>query len=576
MFARPREVKEMQDVQWIVNEVPEDFRPGDDPGGLPPILRLLLAQRGLTGDEEIRSFLRPRLRDLSDPFDLPGMEVAVERIFRAVDDAEPICIFGDYDVDGVTSVTLLRQVLLEYGADPRVFIPIRGEEGYGLSEAGVARCLADGERPGLLVTVDCGTASASQIVHLQEGGIDVVVVDHHEPGDAGPPPAVAVVNPKLGDRHGYLCSAGVVFKVAHALLKRRPLDHVDLRDLLDLVAVATVADIVPLVGENRLLVSHGLKRLPKTRNHGLRALMDVSGMNGHPTSSDVGFRIGPRINAAGRMDVPGDALRTLMADSHEVALELATQLDEYNRQRQQAERAILEQARQQVEDDFDPDRDPVIVVGARGWHPGVVGIVASRLMRRYHRPTFVVAIDGEGLGKGSGRSVEGVSLVEAIDACREVLEAGGGHHMAAGISVREERLAAFRERFAGFVLEHTTAEQRLPRIHIDAEVPFEQLSLQFLSSYELLQPFGAGNPQPLFMTREVWLTEPPRHLKNNHVKLSLRHGLHEQDAIFFGGGARDLPDPPWDVAFHIDRNVFRGRTSLQLTVREVRAFRPGP
>jgi single-stranded-DNA-specific exonuclease len=409
------------------------------------------------------------------------------------------------------------------------------------------------------------------VAKLQADGIDVIVADHHEPGEAGRPPAVAVVNPKLGDDHGYLCSAGVVFKIAHALMKTRELEGFDLKDVLDLVAVGTIADIVPLVDENRLLVRHGLQRLPKTGNEGLRALMHVTGMNGRATSADVGFRIGPRINAAGRMDAPEDGLAALLAETPREAKSKAELLDSYNRRRQKCEVEMFDEAMAQLRESHDPANDAAIVVGSRNWHPGVVGIVASRLMRAFHKPSFVVAIDEDGLGKGSGRSIEGVSLVNVIDACREDLVAGGGHHMAAGISIMEDRMDVFREKFFQFVLETTTEEQRRPRLNVDVEVPFEDLSLDFLASYELLQPFGAQNPQPVFMSRGVWLTEPPKHLKNKHLKLFLRQGVVEHDAIFFGAGDRELPDPPWDLAFTIDRNEFRGRTSLQLTVRGVRA-----
>lgn len=561
-----------QEMEWIVKETPEGFRE-DVEDGLPRILRLLLAQRGFTEAEQVENFLHPKLRDLGDPFVLPQMDLAVKRIFQAIDAGEQVCIFGDYDVDGITSITILRQVLGLYGLEARSFIPIRGTEGYGLSDAAMERCLREGARPDLLIAVDCGTASREEIAKLQADGIDVIVADHHEPGELGAAAAVAVVNPKLGDDYGYLCSAGVVFKLGHALLKTRPVEGFDLRDLLDLVAVGTIADIVPLVEENRCLVRHGLRRLPGTGNHGLRALMDVTGMNGRVTSADVGFRIGPRINAAGRMNAPEDALAVLLADSPELAKTLAEQLDDYNRERQKCEQDMSDEALAQVLELHDPHSDPAFLVGARGWHPGVVGIVASRLMRAYHKPTFVVAIDEEGLGKGSGRSIEGVSLVEAIEACRDDLVAGGGHHMAAGISIKEGQMEAFRAHFQKFVRENSTEDQRRPRLRIDAVVPFEDLSLEFLDSYELLHPFGQSNPQPLFMSREVWLTEAPRHLKNKHIKLFLRQGMVEHDAIFFGAGDRELPDPPWDLAFTIDRNVFRGRVSLQLTVREVRASR---
>ena len=365
-------------------------------------------------------------------------------------------------------------------------------------------------------------------------GIDVIVVDHHELSVRGCPDCVAVVNPKLGDAFHYLCAAGVVFKLAHALLKVRRIKNFDLRDYIDMVAVATVADIVPLVDENRLLVRHGLKRLSQTENAGLLALQQVAGLSGSVTSMDVGFRLGPRINAAGRMDRPEDALALLVEKDDDAARCLAEILDEYNRQRQSYEKLIREEAMKMVESECDPVNDPVIVLGSRSWHPGVVGIVASRMMRQFYKPTFIVSIDEDGIGKGSGRSVEGVSLVGAIQACPDDLLAGGGHDMAAGLSIREEKIPGFRKNFAQYVLENTTAEQRAPRLHVDAEIDFDELSLEFMDSYDLLQPFGSQNPQPVFISRDVWLTEAPRHLKNQHLKLFLRQGISEHDAIFFG------------------------------------------
>lgn len=282
-------------------------------------------------------------------------------------------------------------------------------------------------------------------------------------------------------------------------------------------------------------------------------------MNGTATSMDVGFRIGPRINAAGRMDFPEDALATLTTDCRRTADELAQKLDGYNRQRQAHEGLIRKEAMEQLSEGFDPAKDPVIVIGSRDWHHGVVGIVASRLMRQYYKPTFVIAIDSEGIGKGSGRSIEGVSLVEAIRACGDELIAGGGHAMAAGLSIIECNMDSFRKKLSDYVLESSSEEDRKPRLVYDAEIPFSQLSLDFLASYELLHPFGNSNPQPVFVARGVSLSRPPYHMKNNHLRLMLRQGYHEQDAVYFGGGEHELPDPPWDIAFTIDRNTFRGK-----------------
>lgn len=534
------------------------------------MLEHLVRQRGLPEGVDLEGYLRPRLRDLADPFLIPDMRPAVERILQAVDRGEKICIYGDYDVDGVSSITLMRRILMAYGLQPRHFIPRRGPEGYGLSDAAIARCMAEGPKPDLLITVDCGTVSIPQVAALRAVGVDVVIVDHHEPLLDGRPDCCALVNPKCGTEFTYLCAAGVVFKLGHALLKTRQND-LDLKELIDLVAVATISDIVPMVGENRLLVRHGLQHLSRTLNPGLRALQEVAGISGLTTSMDVGFRIGPRLNAAGRMDVPEDALETLTTDCRRLARDLALKLDDYNRERQAFETRIRTDAVEMLNESFDPQRDPVIVLGSRTWHHGVVGIVASRLMRQYHKPTFIIAIDEDGIGKGSGRSIEGVSLVEALRACDDDLLAGGGHAMAAGLSIEENNIDSFRKNFSDYVLRHTSEEQRQPTLMYDMELGFDQLSLDFMADYDLLQPFGNGNPQPIFISRSVGLSRSPQHMKNHHLRLMLRQGYHEQDAVFFGGGEHPLPDPPWDIAYTIDRNHFRGRTTLQLVIQAVRA-----
>ena len=558
-----------QPFKWTARGAPFQQTESGSPNGFPPILEHLIRQRGLPPGVDLEGYLRPRLRDLADPFLIPDMQPAVERVLLAIDRGEKVCIYGDYDVDGISSITLMRRILIAYGLMPRHFIPRRGPEGYGLSTAALARCMNEGPKPDLLITVDCGTVSIDEVAALREDGIDVLIVDHHEPELVGRPDCCALVNPKCGSEFTYLCAAGVVFKLGHALMKTRPVD-LNLKELLDLVAVATISDIVPMVGENRLMVRHGLKQLTNTLNPGLRALQEVTGMSGTAVSMDIGFRIGPRLNAAGRMDVPEDALATLTTECRRTAFELAQKLDVYNKERQAFEGLIRREAVEMLNRDFDPTRDPVIVLGSRDWHHGVVGIVASRLMRQYHKPTFIIAIDKDGIGKGSGRSIEGISLVDAIRACEGDLLAGGGHAMAAGLSIEEGKLDAFRENFADFVLSNSNAEQRQPKLMYDAEISFGQLSLEFLSSYELLQPFGNGNLQPVFISREVGLSRSPQHMKNNHLRFMLRQGYHEQDAVYFGGGEHPLPDPPWDVAFTVDRNTFRGRTTLQLIIQDVR------
>lgn len=558
--------QEEKQVQWVIREAPKGWE-NLVPEGMPRILGRLLSQRGIQ-HEEVERFLRPRLAELTDPFEIPEVDLAVDRILRAVDQKERVCIYGDYDVDGVSSIAVLRTTLEAYGLKPYSFIPRRSSEGYGLSEGGLERCLTECGKPDLMISVDCGTVSNDAIAMLKSKGVETVVVDHHEMGPDGRPDCVALVNPKAAlDPREYLCAAGVVFKLAHALLKQRPLEGFDLKSVLDLVAVATISDIVPLVDENRLLVRHGLRKLENSVRPGLRALLKLTGTEGRLSSADIGFRIGPRLNAAGRMDQPEQALATLMTGCSNEALDLADELENFNRTRQKLEQAIFAEAMAMLQESTN---DPVIVVGSRAWHAGVVGIVASRLMRMYHKPVFVISIDENGIGKGSGRSISGISLVEAIGSCREHLIAGGGHHMAAGLSIHEDSIDAFRESFVKFVNETCGEKDLAAKVHVDAEVELGELSLDFLASYELLQPFGSSNPQPIFLARNVWLTEPPRRLKNNHLRLFLRQGYDERDAIFFGGGANELPDPPWDIAFTVDRNVFRGRVSVQVSIQNVR------
>ena len=546
---------------------------------LPPFLADLLARRGFRTPEAVRNFLHPKLNLLSDPFSLPNMPAAVDRILRALADGERVVLYGDYDVDGVTSLTILSGLLRAYGGDVQCFLPLRIEEGYGLSTEGVARCL-ETLRPQLLIAVDCGTASVGEIAFLQAQGVDVVVFDHHE-AQTVLPPCVALVNPKLGDRFHYLCSAGLVFKACHALLKRRPLADFDLKDSLDLVALGTVADLVPLVEENRLFVRRGSAQMAHTGRPGLRALMEVSGVKPPVRTADIGYRLGPRLNAAGRLGTAQAALELLTTPDEQAARSLAAALDLQNRERQEVEQRTLVEAQKQVAGsgaEGGPCEYAAIVVGARGWHPGVLGIVAARLMRAHHRPTLVIGFDEQGLGKGSGRSIQGLSLVSALTECARLLDKFGGHEMAAGLtlqeSVFEQFQAAFREVARGILSD----EQLKPRLRLDAEVTLAQLDADFLSCHETLQPFGMGNPQPTFLVRGVVPVEEPRVLKEKHLKFLLRQpGVRGEGryapatpAIYFNSAHLDLPEPPWDVAFQVEANEFRGNVSLQVQVQAVR------
>ncbi len=537
--------------------------------GVAPFIAELLVRRGFGTDAEAASFLDPRLKTLSDPFLLPDMERAVDRLLLAIDKGERIVLYGDYDVDGVTSLALFTRVLRAFGARPECFLPLRMDEGYGLSADGIARCV-ETFHPQLLVAVDCGTSSVAEIAALHANGVDAIVVDHHEAKDTLPE-CIALVNPKCGQGFEYLCSVGLVFKVAHALLKKRPLAHFDLRDHLDLVALGTVADLVPLKEENRILVKHGLRRLERTNSVGLRELMDVASVRPPLTPSDVGFKIGPRMNAAGRLGTAEEALELLLTEDRTRARSLAADLDVQNRERRAVEDHVLTQAEAQLATWFDATRDAAIVVGGVGWHPGVVGIVASRLLRQHHRPTLVIGFDENGMGKGSGRSIEGLSLVHALTHCGSHLEKYGGHEMAAGLNLRRESFDVFRDAFRECAREILSAEQLQERMHLDVEITLGDINFELLAQYCALQPFGMGNRQPTFFARGVTLAGEPRVMKEKHLSLMLRQGGDEYRAVWFGAVSEKLPRLPWDIAFHLERNEYQGVVSAQIHMRAVRS-----
>jgi single-stranded-DNA-specific exonuclease len=562
MPAKPRWVVTPPPDPELVREYAGDF-------GLSPVVVSLALQRGHTDRERFEQFLHPRLKDLGDPHALPGVEAAVRRILEAVDRRESVVLYGDYDVDGVSSLALLATVLAAYGLEPRPFLPTRLEEGYGLSMKGIENCL-EGHSPDLLIAADCGTNSREEAKRLQELGIDLIILDHHEPSPEGVAACVALVNPKLGDDYHYLCTAGVVFKIAHALLRARPVPGFDLKEHLDIVALGTIADIVPLEAENRLFARRGLAQLERTVHPGLVALKSVAGVTSPIRTHDVGFKLGPRLNASGRLDTAVASLDLLLCQDPAGARLLAESLDRQNRERQELELATREDAERLIAGLSAAQRSHAIVVGSRGWHPGVVGIVASRISKQYHRPTFVIGIDENGLGKGSGRSIPGISLVEALDSCRELIEAGGGHEMAAGVSVREENLDAFREALIRSVEAQAEADTLVPKLLIDAEIRFSELTLELLDSYELLRPFGTSNPQPVFMATSVRPAAEPRVIKEKHLKFRFEQDGVELEAIYFNGAGIDLPKPPWDIAFLIDRSEYRGREQINIVLQAMR------
>jgi single-stranded-DNA-specific exonuclease len=561
--------------RWIVSP-PEELNGGVIPWseicGSECIARLLL-RKGFATPGEVEAFLQPRLKSLNDPFLLPNMQTAVLRILAALDRRERIVVFGDYDVDGVTSLSLLAEMLTAYGAAPALFLPLRMEEGYGLSRESIDRCLAQ-HHPQLLIALDCGTSSTAEIADLKRRGVDVIVVDHHEPKSALPD-CVAIVNPKIDSDLGfqYLCSVGIVFKLCHALLKVRPIDF-DLKSRLDLVALGTVADIVPLREENRTLVQRGAIEIGRSTRPGLRTLIEVSGVKLPISTEDIGYRLGPRLNAAGRLSTAEKSLRLLLTRDANEAAELGDFLDKQNRERQEVEKEIQLAAEEKIVNEFVASRDAAIVVASRGWHAGVLGIVASRIVRKYHRPAIVIGFDEAGVGKGSGRSIEGLNLVEALGRCADKIDKFGGHEMAAGLTIQEKDFDYFADAFHRAAAELLSDEDLQPRLRLDHELNFSELNIDFLKWHEMLQPFGNGNPRPLFLARAVELAAEPRVINEKHLVLRLRQEKCHRRAVYFEGAATDLPPAPWDVAFRISPDDYEGETLIGLQIEALRETAP--
>lgn len=537
--------------------------------GLSELVALCLANRGIHTPEAADAFLEPRLKSLSDPMILPDIDPALRRLFRARERNESLVIFGDYDVDGVTSTAILTEVLTSLGWRCAQYLPHRREEGYGLTQAGVENCLARHPTT-LLLAVDCGSTAVEPIAWLNSRGVDVLVLDHHQLSDPLPP-ALALVNPlrSPGAAIDPFCSAGLAFKLAHALVKHGReaglpgFDTYNLKPLLDLVALGTVADLVPLVGENRILVHAGLERLDGTSRVGLQALKRVARTRSPIGVYEVSFQLGPRLNAAGRLETAEDALRLLLCDREAEAHSLAEVLDQQNRERQEVEKRIAQEAGDRVRDRFDPERDRVIVEGDASWHIGVVGIVASRVLREFHRPTLILGGDGT-VWRGSGRSISGFDLAGALRECSDLLEKHGGHAMAAGLSIDPARLEEFRQRLNELARQRLLPEHLQPEVRIDASVPLGALSLPVVADLRRMEPFGMGNPVVHLAVYGLTHARTPQRLKDQHWKFWVTDGGPPVETVWWGAGQRPVPEGRFDLAVIPEAGDYAGRRFLQL------------
>jgi len=532
--------------------------------GIPGALAALLLQRGQGTEVEARGFLRPSISALTDANALAGMAEAVEAIGATVRAGGTILVHGDYDVDGQCATALLTRALRVAGADVVGFVPHRLRDGYDFGPAGLA--VAQRLGASLVVTCDCGITAVEAVRAARAAGIGVVVTDHHLPGPELPP-ALAIVDPQRDDDTSgtrALCGTGIAFKLVQALVPALGLPPNLPYHLLDLVALATVADVVPLVGENRVLVRHGLRLLADSRWPGVRALIEAAGLAGRELrAGHMGYILGPRLNAAGRIGDAADGLRLLLTDDPAEATELARRLEGLNVERQSLDHRILEEALAQVEQAGDPERDAGFVLAGDGWHPGVVGIVASRVVERYGRPAFLIAFDGD-VGKGSGRSISRFDLHAALHACGDLLERYGGHQMAAGLTIRRGRLEEFRERFGGIAREALGPDDLGPEQRVDLDLGLHEANRELERMCRHLEPCGAGNASPVFGVRGVRFIGRSR-VGNGHLKGTLDDGATRLSAIGFQWADR----VPWlgeglvDAAFRLESNEWNGHSTLQ-------------
>ena len=563
-------------LQW---EFLEDLSKGDATElsnnlKIPPIITQILLRRGVNTTEEARRFFRASIDELYDPFLMADMAKACERLRKALLSDEKILIYGDYDVDGITSVSFLYLLLKELGANVTYYIPDRQIEGYGLSEAGIEE--ARKNNVNLIVTTDCGITGHNEIILANSLNIDVIVSDHHEPSD-NMPPAVAVIDPKRTDCQypfKQLAGVGVAYKLAQGLLLRMNIDVSILEKYIELVAIGTAADIVPLVDENRIFVKNGLRRLNDSDNIGLTALIQAAGLTGKEIGTgQIVFIIAPRINAVGRMGNAERAVRLLTTEDSLEAKQIATVLEQENRNRKNVDEETFIQAQQLAEKQYELTKTHSIVLSQEGWHTGVIGIVASRVVEKYYRPTILLSIE-DGIGKGSARSVQGFDLYESLRECEDLLVAYGGHKYAAGLTIKEENIPEFRIRFEEIAQKKLTEDLLTPKLLIDAELHLGDVDSQFLKFLKLFAPFGPHNMRPVFVSKNIEVIGTPSIVGKNHLRFKIRQNGAVFDVIGFNMGDYyyrvNTGDTHLDLAYVIDENEYMGRKTIQLRAKDLR------
>lgn len=543
--------------------------------GVPRVLAKILLKRGIDCFDKAKLFFNPNLDRLHDPFLMKDMDIATERLHQALESGEQILVYGDYDVDGVCGCALLYLVLSRMvGSKVNYYIPDRISEGYGLSKEAIKRYADQGVS--LIVTVDCGVTAVEEVAYARELGVDVIICDHHEPGDQLPP-GIAVLDPKRPDcpyPFKELAGVGVGFKFMQGLYRKLGLNDSELDEYLDIVALGSCADIVPLVDENRILVSHGLQLINHRPRFGVKALLESSGVDRKEiTVGLIVFVIAPRINAVGRMGDARRAVQLLCANSLQRARVLAREMERENKNRRSVDEETFKEAIETAEKHFDPENDRALVLYKEGWHPGVIGIVASRIVERFYRPTVMISIV-DGIGKASARSIADFNIYEAIKECSEYLEAFGGHKYAAGLTIKQENIPAFAEKFKRIARERVTDEDLIPRMRVDCEVQLKEFDERLMRLLKLMGPFGPLNLRPVFVSRNLKVVGDATIVGNNHLKLSVEQDGVKMNAIGFNLGDRlekiHAKNGVLDCAYVIEENYWNGRKELQLRLKDIK------
>lgn len=563
------------DSKWIVLQPPPHLVESlSTELNITPTLARILINRNIDSFDRARNYFRPNLDQLHDPFLMQDMDKAVDRIINAINTKEKIAIYGDYDVDGTTSVAMLTLFLTSLGVENKYYIPNRLHEGYGLSEKGVHEIRS--WDVSLIITTDCGITANAEVDLANELGLDVIICDHHEPGSALPN-ALAVLNPKRHDcKYPFreLAGVGVAFKLIHGIASSLGLEKESYLRHLDLVGIGSSADIVPLLEENRILVHAGLRRINDNPKLGIRALIDNAGINGREIGTgQIVFTVAPRINAVGRMGEAGRAVDLLISESKEEANGISRILESENKSRRAVDEEILRDAVDIFDRGYDHESTRFIVLGEERWHPGVIGIVASRLVEKYYRPTALIAID-QGIGRGSVRSVPGFDVFEALKSCEDLMIGFGGHKHAAGLTIDASKIPEFRSRLDQYARQNMAEDTLMPKLKVDAELKLEEITPKFLRILNLFAPFGPQNTRPVFMSHNLQIAGSPRIVGNNHLKFKVRQNGVVMDAIGFNLGEYLDRIPPGennvDMVYIIEKNHFMGKSTVQIRAKDIR------